>query len=250
MPLPTSAAAACRAVALAVALALPAATTVSAQPAALAGDEVTIERALQQVKADPNLATERTVKGLRWKESTAKPGPRPAWFDWVTGFFRWLDQTSRVLVWIAVGALAALMAYYAVRTLRSWDEVPGDTPFVAPTHVQDLDIRPESLPAEIGDAARRLWDRGEHRAALSLLYRGLLSRLAHVHQLPIRDSSTEGDCLILSARMGTAAAGYAARLITVWQAAVYGRLDADTAAVHALCDGFAAALDEPAGGES
>jgi hypothetical protein len=249
VPLPTSGAA-CRAVALAVALALPAAAPVSAQPAALAGDEVAIERALQQVKADPNLATERTMKALRWKESTAKPSPRPAWFDWVTGFFRWLDQTSRVLVWIAVGALAALLAFYVVRTFRSWDDVPGDEPFVAPTHVQDLDIRPESLPADIGGSARRLWDRGEHRAALSLLYRGLLSRLAHVHQLPIRDSSTEGDCLSLSTRMETAAAGYAARLIAVWQGAVYGRLDADTAAVHALCDGFATALDAPAAGES
>ena len=77
----------------------------------------------------------------------------------------------------------------------------GDDAFVAPTHVRDLDIRPESLPDDIGAAARALWDRGEHRAALALLYRGLLSRLAHVHRLPIRDSSTEGDCLALAARI-------------------------------------------------
>ena len=46
------------------------------------------------------------------------------------------------------------------------------TPFVAPSHVRDLDIRPESLPDDVGAAALALWQRGEQRAALALLYRG------------------------------------------------------------------------------
>ena len=235
---------------LALACVLLAAATLSAQPAARVPDDAAIERAMQQVKADPNVATERTIKTLQWKETNAKPGPRAAWLDWVAGFFRWLDQSARVLVWAVVAGLVALLAFYIVRTFRSWDDVPGDAEFVAPTHVQDLDIRPESLPPDIGAAARRLWDRHEHRAALALLYRGLLSRLAHVHQLPIRDSSTEGDCLVIAANMNTAGRDYAARLIVLWQAAVYGHLDADTETVHALCDGFAPALDAPAAGES
>ena len=95
--------------------------------------------------------------------------------------------------------------------------------------MQDLDIRPESLPPNIGAAARALWDRGEHRAALALLYRGLLSRLAHVHQVPVRDSSTEGDCLALCrAHLAGPGIDYAARLIVLWQAAVYGHCEADT----------------------
>lgn len=213
-------------------------------------DDVEIARAVAEVKTDPNLATERTIKTLRWKDSDAPAPPRerPEWFEWVLGFFRWLDQTSRVLVWAAVAALAALLAFYFVRTVRAWDPAGDEGAFVAPTHVQDLDIRPESLPPDVGAAARALWDRGEHRAALALLYRGLLSRLAHVHQLPVRDSSTEGDCLALSARMPAPGHDYASRLIRLWQAAVYGHLDAETPAVHALCDGFAPALDAPVPG--
>jgi hypothetical protein len=179
-------------------------------------DDAAVARAVEQVKADPNLATERTIKTLRWKDDGA-PSPRrgrPAWLEWVAGFFRWLDQTSRVLVWAAVAALAALLAFYFVRTVRAWDPAGDEGAFVAPTHVQDLDIRPD-----------------------------LLSRLAHVHQLPVRDSSTEGDCLALSARMPAPGPDYASRLIGLWQAAVYGHLDAETSAVHALCDGFAPALD-------
>jgi len=118
--------------------------------------------------------------------------------------------------------------------------------FAAPTHVQDLDIRPESLPASIGATARRLWDRGEHRAALALLYRGLLSRLAHAYGLPIRDSSTEGDCLALTTGLGPPARDYAGRLIVLWQSAVYGHLEIETPLVHALCDEFSGALDRPA----
>jgi hypothetical protein len=248
--LPSSLAVACRSAVLAVGLALLAASPLAAQTESRGPDDAAIERAMRQVKADPNLATERTIKTLRWKESTAKPAPQPASFAWLRDFFRWLDQSARLLVWVAVGALIAALAFYIVRTFRSWDESPGrDAEFVAPTHVQDLDIRPESLPADIGASARRLWDRGEHRAALALLYRGLLSRLAHVHQLPVRDSSTEGDCLQLAARMESAGREYAARLIVLWQAAVYGHLEADTTAVHALCDGFAPALDAPAAGE-
>jgi hypothetical protein len=113
-----------------------------------------------------------------------------------------------------------------------------------PTHVRDLDIRPESLPVDIGAAARTLWSRGEHRAALALLYRGLLSRLAHVHQVPVKDSSTEGDCLALAVTHLTIdRSEYTSRLIRVWQRAVYGGVNAETSAVYALCDGFAPALD-------
>ena len=68
----------------------------------------------------------------------------------------------------------------------------------------DARARPRH-PARIAAGRHRrgcaaLWDRGDHRAALALLYRGLLSRLVHVHRVPIRDSSTEGDCLALAAR--------------------------------------------------
>jgi hypothetical protein len=117
--------------------------------------------------------------------------------------------------------------------------------------VQDLDIRPETLPNDIGAAARALWDRGEHRSALALLYRGLLSRLAHVHRVPIRDSSTEGDCLALAAsHLASARHDYASRLVRVWQRAVYGRDEVPAATVYGICDDFARALDAPSPADS
>ena len=110
--------------------------------------------------------------------------------------------------------------------------------------MQDLDIRPESLPPDIGAAARALWERGEHRAALALLYRGMLSRLAHVHEVPIRDSSTEGDCLALAARkLDAARVAYVTQLVRTWQRVMYGGMSIEDGVAHELFAGFAQNLD-------
>jgi len=210
---------------------------------------VEIARALEIVKADPNLTPERTTSTLHWKNARdlAKPEPfsMPGWLKWIAGLFRWLDQSARLLVWGAAIVLAGYLVVFIVRVVRTRGaSLRWDDPFVAPTHVRDLDIRPESLPPDIGAAARALWDRGEHRAALALLYRGMLSRLAHVHRMPIRDSSTEGDCLALAARHLTPRRHeYASRLVRVWQRAVYGREEVQGAAVYVLCEDFAPVLD-------
>jgi hypothetical protein len=166
--------------------------------------------------------------------------------EWLTGLFSWLASAGRLLLWVAGGLLVIVLIAYLTRFLSSRDSQLRRDRHVAPTHVGDLDIRPESLPDDIGAAAWTLWERGEQRAALSLLYRGLLSRLAHAHAVPIRDSSTEGECLALAQRhLSEQRSRYAAQLIRVWQRAVYGGLDPDAPTVRELCDHFSAALDAP-----
>ena len=206
-----------------------------------------VERALDTVKKDPNLATDQTIKTLRWRESdTPVEWGDSAWWSWIGGMLRWFEQSTRYLIWAAAIVLAALVVVYIGRVMRPY-QGPRDDGFVAPTHVRDLDIRPESLPADIGAAARRLWDRGEHRPALALLYRGLLSRLAHVHRVPIRDSSTEGDCLTLAAEHAPARTQqYVSTLVPTWQQFVYGARETAPTTVYGLCDDFSRALDRRA----
>jgi hypothetical protein len=208
-------------------------------------EQAEIVRAMEVVKADPKVAPERTIKTLRWKGATERrrAGP-PWWLAWIVGLFTWLEQSGRILIWCTAAALAALLVMYVVRLVRRFEAPRPESAFVAPTHVGDLDIRPERLPADIGAAARALWDCGEHRAALALLYRGLLSRLAHVHGVPIRDSSTEGECLSLAAtHLTDLRREYTAHVVRVWQHAVYGREEIPAGSVYVLCDEFAAALD-------
>jgi uncharacterized protein DUF4129 len=232
--------------------------TVAAQPDAplvVAGDVPTrpeVEKALEKVADDPNLATVRTVNMLRWKA----PEPvtdEPSWWKWANalarwfrGLFEWVAESGRLLVWVLGGLAAALLALFIARVIRERGPPRVAKQFVAPSHVRDLDIRPESLPDDVGGAALALWERGEQRAALALLYRGTLSRLVHVHTVPIRASSTEGECLALATqRVPAAAASYTTQLVETWTGAVYGARAPASGVVQALCAEFTA-LDRKA----
>lgn len=203
-----------------------------------------VEEAVEKLEADPNLIAERKVRVARWQgeEERSEPRESSGVFRWIIDLFRWLAQISRVLVWAVIAVVVAALAFYFVRLFRSMERT-SVARLELPTHVRELDIRPESLPDDIGAAAWALWSQGEQRAALSLLYRGLLSRLVHVWRTPIRDSSTEGDCLQLAREhLPDQARAFAERLIQLRQAAVYGGRTPEADAVRELCDQFAATL--------
>jgi len=222
-----------------------AAATVAAQAPADGGrpGDAQIEQALDEVKADPNLSPERKVRTLRWIGREQRP-PRAPWLIWIVEMAMWFAESARRLMWIAGGVLLAIVIIYLFRSQTRRHRAAPVIVFNPPTHVRDLDIRPETLPADVGAVARALWDAGDRRAALALLYRGLLSRLIHVHRVPIRDSSTEGDCLALAAgHLTDARRQYAAALIRAWQRFVYGGEELQTPLVQSLCEEFSGALD-------
>jgi len=218
-----------------------------------------VDKAVETVKKDPDLAAEKSVRSLTWdsaseKEKEKKP-PRnlhwPSWLDWIPELFAWIGQASQMLVWLIIATLVGLLVLFIARLVRDNRHNVKGAKFMAPTHVQDLDIRPESLPPDIGAAARALWERGDRRAALALLYRGMLSRLAHVHEVPIRDSSTEGDCLVLAGRkLDPVRIAYVTQLVRTWQRFTYGGMVIDDATALELCAGFAPNLDAPTGDDA
>ena len=210
--------------------------------------------AVEKLRADPNLGVTRKKRMLKFNNSSnSNSAPSqgqknaPSWLHWVADAFEWVASTARILVWVVAILLAGVLGLVIKRLIDSRGDGVRPTAFSMPTHVQDLDIRPESLPEDIGSAALELWGRGEHRAALALLYRGLLSRLAHAHGIPIRDSSTEGDCLALAAaRLAPQPAAYVTQLIRLWQRAVYGKIDPSDDEFRELSAGFAAAVEQAA----
>jgi hypothetical protein len=205
-----------------------------------------LDTALETLKEDPNLATTRQMRTLKWIGAEEEKPKKAGWVKWLAELFGWFAEISQVFVWLLIGLLIALLVLYLVRFTKTFGRRATPSEPLAPTHVGDLDIRPESLPDDVGSAAWNLWQQGEHRNALSLLYRGLLSRLAHVHRVPIRDSSTEGDCLTLAERhLPTERARYAAGLILVWQRAVYGGTDPNEIDVQRVCEQFELALRAP-----
>lgn len=204
-------------------------------------DENEISDALERVRADPNISPQRKMSTLKWvDDDDPKQRESPGWFKWLEGLFAWIGTASRVIVWCVIGVLLALLALFLKRVF-SGIQLGGQHTQApdAPTHIQELDIRPESLPDEIGPAVLALWERNEHRAALALLYRSLLSRLVYTHGVPIRESMTEADCLQLAVpRLHSDVAEYTTKLVRVWQHAVYGAREPATDDVRALCSSF------------
>ena len=213
-------------------------------------DDVT--RAVATVRSDPNLGGPRTERSLRLKPDNERRRAKPP-APWLLEMVRWMSEAGRGLMWL-LGALAlAFLIVFAWRWVRvRADAVAGRAAVLPPSHVNDLDIRPDSLPDDIAASARTLWQRGEQRAALSLLYRGALSRLVHDHGVAIRSASTEGECVALArAALPAAGGAFFERLVGAWQIAVYAARWPDAASVGALFDGFdthfAAKRAEPTG---
>jgi hypothetical protein len=104
-----------------------------------------------------------------------------------------------------------------------------------------LDIQPQSLPDDIPAAAWQLWQTGESRAALSLLYRGALAHwVTHGTARPGSDA-TEGDCLrLFSASASPAAAAYFSALTQAWQQVAYAGRPPAADSVQRLCENWAA----------
>ena len=240
----TSAGAALAVVAILVATGTPAA----APPQGGQLTRAEVADAVERLKADPNLGAARSTRKLvrNSHAEPAKPANSPSWLLWLGEAFAWLARVARVLLWMLGIVLVGILGLYIKRFAQSRGQRSVPLRVSMPTHVRDLDIRPESLPEDIAGTALELWQREQHRAALALLYRGLLSRLAHTHGVPILDSSTEGDCLTLAAtHLPATRSAYAGRLIRVWQRAVYGNIEPSPEEFRALCADFAAAVDAP-----
>lgn len=149
-----------------------------------------------------------------------------------------LAQILEVLLWTLLASVVAIVLW----RYREWLQVfagrlrmPKRRTAVAPTQLFGLDVAPEKLPADIAGEAERLWQT-DPRAALALLYRGLLSRLLHDFQLPLNAAHTEGEVLQQVRQLQhESLAGFAERLTRHWQAQAYGHRPAETEARDALC---------------
>jgi hypothetical protein len=217
------------------------------QPDGAARSEVSpshaaVRAAVEELRRDPNLGRTKTIKSLHWVEgqnaSTLQEPP-----NWIVGLFQFLSQAAGVLLWLAGGiglAIAAMWVYRVVKARRS-ERRPAAAATVS--HVQDLDIRPASLPADVGGAALELLAAGRTREALSLLYRGALSRAVHNFSVVIGESYTEGEALrAVNQRLDQTRVRYFSTLVGLWQRTVYAADVPAAEPVATLCRDFSPVL--------
>src|SRR5262245_59357581 len=86
--------------ALLIAFAVPAQAQPQSSSPSGAPSRDEIARAVDTVKADPNLSTERTIKTLKWRGSSPKnPVKFPGWLKWIGSLFAWIAESTRLLIW-------------------------------------------------------------------------------------------------------------------------------------------------------
>jgi hypothetical protein len=244
----------CRTLYMAVLLAAHASTAIAASPQVeasqqaagspqLAGEPTLAQMraAVDELRRDPNLGADKTLRSLRWVDKkNPPPTDAPAW---ILGLFQFLSQAAGFLLWVAGGiglAFAAVWIYRVIKARRP--AISAVTPR-ALSQFQDLDIRPDSLPVDVGGAALALLTAGRTREALSLLYRGALSRAVHTFSVPIDASYTEGEALRAVRRsLDAVRAQYFSSLVGLWQRAVYAADVPPAESIAALCRDFSPVL--------
>jgi hypothetical protein len=221
---------------------------VAAAPASAADARAArIEAAVDKLRVDPLLSGRHKEHRLRWEDDAThkkKPAkPDLGFLAWLASLAGFINDTSRFLLWglaIVLVALALVSARHLVQ-LRAFRRTNAAA---AVSHVRDLDVRPQSLPDDVGAAAWALWQAGQVPAALSLLYRSALSRMIHRFQVPITAAATEGECLALArGRLEPGALRYVTQVVRAWEANIYGGRGLSLAMGEALCTGFAQRLD-------
>jgi hypothetical protein len=209
--------------------------------AAAAPSPAQIRAAVTALRADPNLGKPHSMRSLQWVRSKAPPPPDSP--TWILGLFEFLGQTASLLLWIAGSAVAALAVIWIGRLLRASSSRTARPQQLTVSRIGGLDIRPASLPDDVGAAALALLEAGRTRDALSLLYRGALSRAVHRHGVAIHESFTEGEALrAVESRLDSPRVAYFRELLGLWQRAMYAGQATAVEPVAALCASFGATL--------
>ncbi|MEH6484203.1 MULTISPECIES: DUF4129 domain-containing protein [Pseudomonas] len=211
------------------------------------------QESIHNLLDQPPFENRQTVTG--WRLSSNDESDKAKNADWletlIKGYknlaefwdsLRVLNQIFEILLWAALAGLIVTLIWRYRDWLRTFSErlkitrpqqrrQPEEQLF-------DLAVTPQSLPDNISAEAQRLWDT-DPRAALSLLYRAMLSRLLHDHALALKTSHTESEVLACIETLEQPALNQFSQLLTQhWQNLAYGHRLPPASLKQQLCTGW------------
>ena len=191
--------------------------------------------ALQRALADPALHPQATITQWQLKTSGESPRKKPlranSWTAVLSGLLGFIVEN---LLWILLAVAMALALPYLLRLFGTW-AARRAAPARDALALTALDI-PEPVSAELADAVSALWQQGERRAAIALLYRAAVERLCEKLGEPLPSGATESQCLRL-ARTLAEQEPYRAlfpALVRCWQNIAYAQHEPKWPEVQAL----------------
>ena len=197
-----------------------------------------IKRELAQVLADPVFGHKETR--TRWvprarDDKATGPDRLSAWLERIARIMDALARPARIAVWVVIAVAIGALVYVLVRYRERW--LPARIRRAVPATVFGLDVRAQSLPADVAAAARAALAQGDVAGALGLLYRGALFALIHFAAVDFHAGDTERDCW---RRAAPALAGDAGRyfrsLLDAWLRTAYAHRAPPHDELARLCD--------------
>ncbi len=185
-----------------------------------------IKKVMLTENLDDKEITHRWIKKDKEKKKKKKKLNSDFW-DKVKNF---LEPTAKVFgfiiefgLWLLVAFGILLLIYFRERWIHLFQgKRKIKEEYQSPDVMFGMDVRPESLPENIIDEARKLWQSEQHREALSLLYRGALIRLINQEKVKLQNSHTEGDVLKhASLKLNDKKQTYLKSLTIQWQLIAY-----------------------------
>ncbi|MFH0022349.1 DUF4129 domain-containing protein [Pseudomonas fluorescens] len=219
------------------------------QPLTSQASQESIKALLEQ----PPFKNKESVTRYRFGEDPAAPakgaesGEAPQWLKTLLG---WLDgqhlnglaKIIEVLLWAAVIAVIGWLIWryrdFVQAFVSRRPKLPAQSRRELPQQAFGLDLNRDSLPDDIAASAEQLWQ-SQPRAALSLLYRGLLSHLLHDFDLQLKPADTEHQVLARVEQLQhPQLLAFSRSLTTHWQNMAYGHRVPAASARQELCDGW------------
>lgn len=204
--------------------------------------KIVAKQQINEILADHDFGYHKNITNYRLPDFNLKKDvPEPEHdldFSGIESFIKGMAQLIEILLWGAAIALVVFLLYryrrwvnYLVPKQWRWKKTPKAQPI---TEIMGLDIRQSHLPDDLLAHVRTLSNHNP-REALSLLYRGTLSKLLHNYQLRFQSSHTEGECCQLVEKDTPQFSDFFHQLTLCWTTTAYGHELPDRSALLALC---------------
>lgn len=168
-------------------------------------------------------------------EDTSPPGEDLAW---LAETIRFLARIAEVLLWAGMIALV-LWLLYRSRLLDMIAAAKRHRPGQRRRDIVGFAVSAESLPADVAGAALRIWNEGEQRQALGLIYRAALGSLIERFDCELNAADTERECLDKArAVLSGPSLSYLDKLTRAWQFAAYAHTLPEDAQFTELCESW------------
>jgi len=203
--------------------------------------ETAKERVDRITKGEEYIVHQRQETTYKWEGSSSSSGygkssSSSGGNGWVV-----LEGISLFIFWGVVVLLVGVVIWVIVKNKHALNKVnslnePNDLPAVK--SVMGMDVTPESLPKALSDEAREVWLRGDHHAAMSLLYRGAISWMVNQGRVPIVESDTENDCVrrVVDKLVDIDRGQFFEHLTHSWVNLAYGKTLPSESVVLDICD--------------